>query len=440
MTNKTARFIALKTLIRVLNTGSYSNISLNNSLIASDLSPTDRNFATRLVYGTIQYKLFLEYQLKDLVKTKLKEDYLVPLLLMSIYQIIFMDKVPNRAVLNEANLLAKAFGKKNSTGYKIVNGILRSQIRRGIVYPEKTNLAEYLSVKESVPEWLVQYLISHWGEKRAASILSSCNETPKNTVRLAKAADPNAVEAELSALGFAFEESNLTADELVLDHGGIAETTLFKTGKLTIQDEAASLAVNAFNFAGDEQVLDACSAPGGKTVQIAEQLPAGQVTALDIHRNKLRLVQENAARMHVADRVLTEQMDAREADGVFAKAKFAKILVDAPCSGLGLLRRKPEIRYNKEFTDLEKLQQIQLDILNHVCTLLRPGGELVYSTCSIASEEDEEVVKKFLNVHPEFQLQAFTAGKIDAPDGWLKILPDSYGSDGFFIAKMVLGG
>lgn len=437
---KSARAVALETLIHIMRDGSYSNISMNNSLHNSYLSQTDRNFATRLVYGTVQYKIYLEAQLRDLVKTKLKEDYLWPLLLMSAYQIFFMDKVPNRAVLNEANVLAKQFGKHNSTGFKIVNGVLRALLRRGSIEPTCDNLVEYLSIKESAPKWLVKYIIDHWGEKRAASILASVNEPAKNTVRISRLVDADSVSDELLKLGFYPQKSLLNKEELVLDRGGVADTALFKKGKLTIQDEAASLAVSAFKFVGTENVLDACSAPGGKTVQIAENLPHGSVCALDIHENKLSLVRQNAKRMNVADRVNTKAMDARRVDDVFETKKFNKILVDAPCSGLGLLRRKPEIRYNKKLSDLYNLQKIELEILNHVSKLLEKEGELVYSTCSFAEEEDEKVVEGFLRQHQEFALQPFKAGEMEAPNGILKILPDSYGSDGFFIAKFVMRG
>lgn len=160
---KSARAISLETLIKVLEQGSYSNISLNNNLKHSDLSIADQNLATKIVYGTIQYRLFLEYQLKGLVKTKLTEKYVQPLLLMSLYQLIFLDKVPNRAVLDEANKLAKQFGKPHSAGFRLVNGILRSFTRRGVILPNESNQVEYLSIKESVPEWLVKYLIDNWG-------------------------------------------------------------------------------------------------------------------------------------------------------------------------------------------------------------------------------------------------------------------------------------
>jgi len=439
-TPKSARSVALSTLIRVLYSGSYSNISFNNSLHATKLSQADQNLATRIVYGTIQEKIYLEYQLHDLLKTELKEDYLMPLLLMSAYQIFFMNSIPDRAVLNEANKLAKEYGKRHSAGFKIVNGILRSLQRRGAILPDEKDKVLYLSVKESTPKWLVQYLIKHWGEDRTAAILASINKPSKNTVRVSGLADYNSVKNELSNLGFLPAASQIASDELILAHGGVFKTSSFKQGRLTIQDEAASLAVSAFSFTGNEEVLDACSAPGGKTVQIAEKLQQGHVTALDIHENKLRLVKENASRMHVDSKIIVKPLDARKADQEFTNGQFNRILVDAPCSGLGLIRRKPEIRYTKSLNDLIKLQEIQLDILDHVSSLLSQDGELVYSTCTISQEEDEDVVKAFLKRHGEYELQPFTTGKLKAPKGILKILPDSYGSDGFFIAKFKMRG
>ena len=438
--HKSARAVALATLIRVFRDGSYSNISFNNSLQETKLSQADQNLATRIVYGTIQEKIYLEYQFRGLLKTELKEDYLLPLLLMSAYQILFMNSIPDRAVLNEANNLAKEFGRKHSAGFKIVNGILRAFLRRGQILPDDKNKVLFLRVKESTPQWLVQYLINNWGESRTASILSSINKPAKNTVRVSGLTDYNLIKEELTKLGFFPNESQIADDELVLAHGGVFKTSLFKEGKLTIQDEAASLAVSAFTFTGNEEVLDACSAPGGKTIQIAEKLKHGYVTALDIHKNKLRLVKQNGKRMNVESRINVKTMDARKADQTFKKGQFDKILVDAPCSGLGLIRRKPEIRYTKTLQDLVKLQKIQLDILDHVSTLLSRDGELVYSTCTITQEEDEDVVKAFLKSHTQFELQPFTTGKLKATQGMLKILPDSYGSDGFFIAKFKMRG
>ena len=360
---------------------------------------------------------------------------------MSIYQIVFLDKVPNRAVLDEANKLAKQFGKHHSSGYRVVNGILRSFIRRGVILPDAKDEIKYLSVKESMPEWLVNYFANHWGMDRTKKLLESINQPAKNSVRISALCDRDQVFNQLKTEGYEPEWSNLSVNDIILGHGGVSQSDLFKRGKLTIQDEAASLVVESFDLdSKEEHILDACSAPGGKTVQMAERVVAGDVTALDIHEKKLHLVKENAKRMNVANKVKIKACDARKVQDVFKPGEFTKILVDAPCSGLGLLRRKPEIRYTKTERDLQNLQKIQLAILESVSPLLKEDGELVYSTCSISVEEDEAVVEKFLKLHPDFELKPFKLSKLESKTGMLKIMPDQDNNDGFFIAKFKMRG
>lgn len=434
MTN--ARSVALDTLMKVFKQKSYSNIALNNALQKSNLSEVDKGLATNIVYGTIQYKIFLEYQLRPLIKSNLKDAFIEPLLLMSAYQYFFLDKVPTNAIFDEANKLAKQYGKRHSGAYRMVNGILRSLDRQGKILPDKKDTVAYLSVKESFPKWLVEYLIKNFDQAKAEKILASSNQPAPNSIRMAVASEfYNEIESEVEQDGYQYKVSKLTKHNLLLDHGNVAQTNLFKQGKITIQDSAASLAVDAFDFNGNEEVLDACSAPGGKTVQIAENLISGSVTALDIHENKLRLVKNAAKRLRVSDKVKTKALDARKAPEYFEKEQFDKILVDAPCSGLGLIRRKPEIRYDKSFEDIKHLSKIQSDILNQVSTLLKPGGELVYSTCTISKEEDEDVVNDFLSKHADFSLEPIQVGNLPEQD-MVRIFPDEYDSDGFFIAKL----
>lgn len=430
------RAVCLAALMRVLRQGAYSNLSLSLELQSAQLNPADRRLATRIFYGTIQRQLFLNYQLTSLVQTKLKEPYLQPLLLMSLYQLCFLTKVPAAAVLNEANKLAKRFGKPHATGYRIVNGVLRNFLRRGPVLPPKKQTVKYWSIKESYPIWLVKYLAGHFGWPTAKKIMMACNQPAKNSVRVSQLTSFEQVEQALAAEGFHPQPSKLSQQNLLVD-GSVLQTDLFKNGQITVQDEAASLPVQAFKLKGNEQALDACSAPGGKTVQLAERLPQGKVWALDLHARKLNLVKVNARRMGVADRIQVKAMDARQAGSFFQAGQFQAILVDAPCSGLGLLRRKPEIRYTKSKRDLGKLAQIQLDLLIKIAPLLAPGGQLVYSTCTIASEEDEGTVQAFLKACPQFQLVSLPGSTGHA---WRKILPSDYGSDGFFIAKFILRG
>lgn len=434
-----ARSVALQTLIKVLNNNSYSNIVLNNALEKSNLSHTDKALATKIVYGTIQYKIYLEYQLKPLIKTRLKDKFIKPLLLMSAYQYFFLEKVPTNAIFDEANKLAKSFGKKNSGSYRLVNGILRSLDRRGEILPQKQDEIKYLSVKYSYPEWLVKYLIEQFGSKTGPEILKAGNKALPVSIRITANGQLQEVEQALTKEKFEYRLTPLTDHNLFVHPGQVAQTDLFKEGKITIQDSAASLAVDAFDFNGDEKVLDACAAPGGKTVQIAEHLITGTVTALDIHENKLSLIKTAAKRLKVSEKVKTKACDARLAKNYFSQKQFDKILVDAPCSGLGLIRRKPEIRYEKSLADIEHLSKIQLDILNSVAPLLVENGELVYSTCTITKQEDEDVVENFLQMHPDFELTTIQVGNLDKQK-MVKILPNQYDSDGFFIAKFIKRG
>ncbi|WP_278415624.1 16S rRNA (cytosine(967)-C(5))-methyltransferase RsmB [Lactobacillus taiwanensis] len=431
-----ARTVALDTLIKVFNQKSYSNIALNNELEKHDLKAADKALATRIVYGTIQYKLFLEYQLNPLIKTNLRDKFLKPLLLMSAYQYFFLEKVPTNAIFDEANKLAKKYGKKNSGSYKLVNGILRALERQGKILPAENDLVNYLSIKESFPKWLVEYLLNNFGKNKTKEILIRSNQPASNSIRMTVEENSfEKIKEDLRKDDFDYKESSLTTHNLNLNKGGVAKTDLFETGKITIQDAAASLAVDAFNFKGSEHVLDACSAPGGKTVQIAEKLTTGNVVALDIHENKLKLVKNTAKRLHVSDKVKTKALDARKAKEYFAEEQFDKVLVDAPCSGLGLIRRKPEIRYEKSLNDIKNLAKIQLAILENISVLLRTSGELVYSTCTISYEEDEGVIKQFLKLHPEFELVPVQVGKLPKQQ-MVRIFPSEDGSDGFFIAKL----
>lgn len=231
-------------------------------------------------------------------------------------------------------------------------------------------------------------------------------------------------------------DSILSAAGLVKEQGHFAGHDLFSEGLITIQDESSQLVAPTLALQGDEQVLDACAAPGGKTAHIASYLTTGQVTALDLYDHKLTLIQENAERLGVADRVQTQKLDARKVHEFFGKDQFDKILVDAPCSGVGLLRRKPDIKYNKETADFTSLQEIQLEILGSVCQTLRKGGIITYSTCTIVSEENFQVVQAFLESHPEFeQVKLEHECKDIMKDGCILITPELYGSDGFFISQ-----
>ena len=427
---ETARNLALAVLEDVFVNQAYSNIALNKHLKGSQLSAADKGLVTEIVYGTVARKLTLEWYLSHFIEDRDKLDnWLYVLLLMSAYQLCYLDKVPNHAVVNEAVELAKA-RKKGSD--KLVNAVLRRILREG--WPDVDSIKRKNkrdSIAYSLPVWLVSKLKEEYGEERAQAIFESLLVRNKASIRVTDLSRKEEIKAVLEA-----NDSPLAASGLVKEQGHFAGHDLFSEGAITIQDESSQLVAPTLDLQGDEQVLDACAAPGGKTVHMASYLTSGKVVALDLYDHKLDLIQENAQRLGVADRVQTQKLDARKVHEFFEKDSFDKILVDAPCSGIGLLRRKPDIKYNKETADFASLQQIQLEILGNVCQTLRKGGIITYSTCTIVSEENFQVVEAFLESHPEFeQVKLEHECKDILKDGCILITPELYGSDGFFISQ-----
>ena len=425
-----ARNLALKVLEDVFVNQAYSNIALNKHLKGSQLSAADKGLVTELVYGTVTRKLTLEWYLSHFIEDRDKLDnWLYVLLLMSTYQLQYLDKVPDHAVVNEAVELAK-FRKKGSE--KLVNAVLRRILREGlpdIASIKRKNKRD--SIAYSLPVWLVSKLKEEYGEERSQAIFESLLKRNKASIRVTDLSRKEEIKTLLSA-----SDSILSNTGLVKEQGYFAGHDLFAEGAITIQDESSQLVAPTLHLQGEEKVLDACAAPGGKTVHIASYLTTGQVTALDLYDHKLNLIQENAERLGVADRVRTEKLDARKVHDFFGQNCFDRILVDAPCSGIGLLRRKPDIKYNKETADFMSLQEIQLEILGSVCQTLRKDGIITYSTCTIVSEENFQVVQTFLERHPEFeQVKLEHECKDILKDGCILITPELYGSDGFFISQ-----
>ena len=427
---ETARSLALAVLEDVFINQAYSNIALNKHLKGSQLSAADKGLVTEIVYGTVARKLTLEWYLSHFIQDRDKLDnWLYILLLLSAYQLRYLDKIPNHAVVNEAVELAKA-RKKGSE--KLVNAVLRRILREG--WPDIDSIKRKNkrdSIAYSLPVWIVSKLKEEYGEERAQAIFKSLLVRNKASIRVTDLSRKEEIKAVLEA-----NDSPLSPSSLVKEQGHFAGHDLFSEGAITIQDESSQLVAPTLDLQGHEQVLDACAAPGGKTAHMASYLTSGKVTALDLYDHKLDLIQENAERLGVADRVQTQKLDARKVHEFFEKDSFDKILVDAPCSGIGLLRRKPDIKYNKETADFTSLQEIQLEILGSVCQTLRKGGIITYSTCTIVSEENFQVVEAFLESHPEFeQVKLEHECKDILKDGCILITPELYGSDGFFISQ-----
>ena len=301
---KSARQVALEVLEEVFDQGAFSNIALNKALKKVQLSQQDKSLVTELVYGTVARKLTLEWYLSHLIEDRDKLDsWLYILLLLSLYQMLYLDKIPNHALIHEAVELAK---KRKLGSDKFVNAILRRIEREGVADVEtiKRKNKRY-SIQYSTPVWLVKALIEEYGEERALAILASLLQA---------------------------EDSLLAPSALVKNQGHFAGHELFTSGLITIQDESSQLVAPTLGIEGDERILDACSAPGGKTLHMASYLSTGKIIALDLYDHKLQLIEEAATRLGLADKVQTKKLDAREVYQKFGKDVFDKILVDAPCS------------------------------------------------------------------------------------------------------------
>ncbi len=425
-----ARGVALKVLQEVFEKGAYSNIALNKELQSSQLSQADKSLVTELVYGTVARKITLEWYLAHEIKDRDQLDsWVYHLLMLSLYQILYLDKIPNHAIVNEAVNLAK----RGRGAEKFVNAILRAFLNKplpDIAAIKRKN--KRLSVQYSAPVWLVATLIEEYGQERAEAILASLFIRNKASVRVTDLSKVDELAQALSA-----EKSDLSPVGLVKASGHFAGSQAFKEGLITIQDETSQLVAPTLQLEGWEEVLDACAAPGGKTCHIASYLTSGQVTALDLYDHKLTLIEENAHRLGLANRVKTQKLDAVQVAETFGPDRFDKILVDAPCSGIGLMRRKPDIKYNKESADFDQLQEIQLAILDSVCQSLKKGGIITYSTCTIVRKENQDVIAKFLDRHPNFEPVALTHECSDiVQNGCIVITPEQYLTDGFFISQV----
>ena len=432
------RELAVEALTRVFKNKAYSNIEINNILNNSDMSDADKRLMTNIVYGVIQHKYVLEYQLEPYLKDKKLDLWLDLLLQTAIYQLSYLDKIPEHAVLNESTEIAKQ--KANRGAGNLVNAVLRNFQRHGAREMSGKDTVYDLSKFYSVPRWLVQLFIDQQGMAKTKEILKSINQPSHVSIRVnTNKTTVSDLQKTLQSKGFDVKPSKISSVGLICESGNLVNTDEFKDGLYTIQDESSMLVAPALDLKPDSRVLDACAAPGGKTTHIASYIKDGEVTALDIHKHKTKLIRDNSQRMGYSDIISTGAIDARKAKDVL-NTTFDRILVDAPCSGLGLIRRKPELRYFRQEEDLMNLQRVQLQILDSMVDLLEVNGKLVFSTCTFDDEENEAVVKKFLADHKNFELEPVKHEAVmdkSVKDGMLKVLPSDYFTDGFFIATFV---
>ncbi|QGH34489.1 16S rRNA (cytosine(967)-C(5))-methyltransferase RsmB [Gracilibacillus salitolerans] len=440
------RNIALDLLMRISDQGGYSHLVIDQMLKKHQLEPRDSGLLTEIVYGTLQRKLTLEYDLNTFIKSKKKIDKWVKwLLYLSFYQMKYLDKVPDHAVIHESVEIAKRKGHKGIANF--VNGILRSAQREGFPdYQDINDQVKRVSIETSHPLWLVK----RWNEQYGIEITEQMCQTNITHKKVSIRVQPLRMTREqlLSRLENSHIKASLSSfseQGLVIEEGNILKDETFQESLFTIQDESSMLVAELMDLQEGMTVLDACSAPGGKATHIAEKMnDNGTVFAYDLHEKKAKLVKKKAEELGLTS-IQSAQSDARKLQETHAKQLFDRILIDAPCSGLGVLRSKPDIKYNKTKEDIVKLSTIQKEILHHIEPLLKNEGKLMYSTCTVDQEENEEVIKDFLEKHQTYRVDpAFfdeLPEELKNSSGrskfGIQIFPQDINSDGFFMTRLV---
>lgn len=393
-----ARETALKILYKIEEENGYSNLVLDEYLEKEreKLSSKDINLISEIVYGTISWKLTIDTIIEKYSKTKLNKiaKWIKIILRMGIYQIVFLDKIPKSAAVNESANLCKKYGYR-SVGF--VNAILRKVEKSD--YDELKQIQdtnERISKVYSMPIWFVEKLVQEYGIQQAEEICKNSNKKPKMTIRVntLKTTKENLIK-ELKRRDISYEESKLPNFLHLKNVKSVSKLDLFEEGYFTVQDEGAGEIGFTLNPKPGQKVLDACSAPGGKTTHLAELMQnQGEIEAWDIHLHRVKLVEENAKRLGILI-IQTQTKDALVYEEKYCE-KFDKILLDVPCLGTGVLKRKPDIKWQRRKEDMESIKNIQKEILKTCSKYLKVGGELVYSTCSILKEENEQIIEEFI--------------------------------------------
>lgn len=445
MKNESVRAVALEILLKIEQSAGFSHLLIDQQLKKDELAKKDEGLLTEIVYGTVQHQITLDYIIEPFIQSKRKpEEWVIILLRMSVYQMFYLDRVPDHAIINEAVEIAKTKGHKGIGSF--VNGVLRNIRRKEKPdFSEITDKHTKLSIETSHPIWLIERWVNMYGYETTKE-MAEINQTKKHgSVRIQplKITREEAME-KLTDEGVVVALSEFSPQGLSIESGPILDTKLFKEGYLTIQDQSSMLASEILNPDPGTDVLDCCSAPGGKTTHIAEKMQnEGQVYAFDLHKKKANAVNDKASALGLTI-VKSSQYDARKLQEKFDNETFDRILVDAPCSGFGVVRSKPEIKYTKTESDIENLSKIQLDILEHVAPLLNKTGKLVYSTCTVDKAENEQVIKAFLENNSEYEVDR--TFKDDLPNGLkssigvsefgVQIFPQTLNTDGFFISRL----
>ena len=419
------RKTAYLTFIDVESRKAYSNLALNHQIIIN--KPSSQAFVREIVYGVLEHKLTIDYYLDQLVRNGIENLKAAELtiLRMGVYQLRYMNSVPEYAAVNESVVLAKKYCR-GKAGF--INGVLREYLNRKMQLrlPDRgEDEVRYLSVKYSYSPWIIELWLEHYDMEFVERLLEAGNETAPLTVRLnwLKVMKKDLIDS-LQKKGFEVSEGNLCQNALNVKGTGLLDSEMYKLGMFTPQDESSMLVAEKLDPQQGETIMDVCAAPGGKTTAIAERMNnTGRIIASDIYRRKLDLIDKDARRLGILN-IETRSWDATRVDSSMVQ-KADRVLVDAPCSGLGVIRRKPEIKYKEYNDDMELLPKKQLAILSASSAYVKPGGVLLYSTCTINPRENEQVVDTFLRKNLSFRQ---VERKL--------LLPDVDKTDGFFICLM----
>ncbi len=434
-----ARELALQTLTDILIDGAYSNHALSEQIEKNELTVQDKNFMTELVYGTLQHEQLLNFYVTPFFNGKVKA-WVRILIQMTLHQMLFLDSVPEHAAISEAVKIAKKRGGQFNG--KLVNAILREMTRTPL--PSLDTIkdeAERLAVETSHPLWLIKLWSKQFGWEKTIQMARANNERVNVTIRVnGVRGTREELKKKLESEGITCEYGNLSEDALVILKGNVIKTKAFEQGWFYVQDESSMLVARALKPKHHSKVLDTCSAPGGKTTHVAELMrQTGTVYAHDVYEHKIKLIEDNVKRLGLTNVVATLQ-DATTLNERYESDSFDAVLVDAPCSGLGILRRHPEVKITKQPSDLDEIMMIQKKILNTVAPLVKVGGTLVYSTCTVNRKENDKMVEQFLAQHPEYELDPTLVNRLpevlheQTKNGMVQLFPGDYQTDGFFIA------
>ena len=444
-----ARRLALEVLYKIEVKNAYSRVALDSALSAHELSKEDRALVTELVYGVIRHLNTLDWVLNTYsFKRKIEEfsPYVRNILRLGAYQLMYLDRIPAYAAINESVEMSKEF--EHSGVVSLVNALLRavSDNIGDIVYPDQQkNLSHYLSIKYSHPQWLITRWLSRLGEKETIQLCEVNNQAPGLSIRTNKL---KTTREELMRIleneDLKVEVSSSTPEGLkIKNFVSLTRLESFKKGLFTVQGESSQLISYILAPEPGETVLDACAAPGGKTTHMAELMKnTGSIIALDVRKARLEMIKENCRRLGVTN-VKAELLDATKAGSLYSK-KVERCLVDAPCSSIGVIQSQPEVRWNRDYREtLVKMPQLQSAILDAASLCVKPKAVLVYAVCSLEPEEGERVIEKFLKERPLFHLESvkqylplFNEELVDE-NGFLKVYPHRHHMDGMFACRLV---